>query len=262
MTRITRYVLVVLMISLSPLAAHAGEALKYHDGETELEGYWVPQTCKPGENAPLVLVIHQWKGLSENEKMRADMLAGQCYNAFAVDMYGTGIRPQTNEEAGKLAGLYKGDSELARRRIKAALDFALTLKGVDTTKVAAIGYCFGGTMALELARSGADINGVVSFHGGLGTKAPVTKPGIIKASVQVHHGAEDPFVPPEEFNAFINEMRAADADWAVTQYAHAVHAFTHKDAGSDPSKGMAYDEKADTRSWSATLNFLQEIFKS
>ena len=245
---------------LNPLPAKAGEAVLYHDGNTELEGYWAKAQCGAG-NAPTVLVIHQWKGITDNEKMRADMLAKQCYNAFAIDMYGKGIRPTNNEDAGKQATIYKSDSALARQRINAALDFAKKQPGVDTSKIAAIGYCFGGTMALVLARSGADVKGVVSFHGGLGTPAPLTEPGIIKASVQVHHGAADPMVPPTEVKAFEDEMNKANADWALTSYAHAVHSFTQKEAGDDPSKGMAYNEKADIRSWTAANAFLKEMFK-
>ena len=127
-------------------------------------------------------------------------------------------------------------------------------------KLAAIGYCFGGTMVLELARSGADLAGVVSFHGGLSTDNPVKEPGIIDASVQVHHGADDPHVPREELDAFITEMDHAGADWVLTQYADAVHAFTQKSAGDDPAKGAAYNAKADKRSWAAMLDFLDGVF--
>ncbi len=243
-----------------PAAAQAGETVAYKDGDVDLEGYWAPSTCKEGAPAPVVLVVHQWKGLGSYEKGRADMLAGECYNAFAVDMYGKGIRPVNNDDAGKEATKYKSDSALARKRITAALDYAKTRPGIDASKIAVIGYCFGGTMALELARSGADIDGAVSFHGALATPAPVKEPGVIKASVQVHHGADDPMVPPEEVRGFLDEMNAANADWMVTKYAHAVHSFTEKEAGDDPSKGVAYNEKADKRSWSATLDFLKEIF--
>lgn len=250
----------VFLISITP--ALAGENIIYHDGDAVLEGYWVPSACPDRDTpAPTVLVIHQWMGLTEYEKMRADMLAKECYNAFAIDMYGRGIRPSSKEEAGKLATLYKSDPALARKRITAALDYVRNRKDVKSSSVAAIGYCFGGTMALELARSGADIAGVISFHGGLSTPAPLTQPGTIKAAVQVHHGAADPFVPPEEVSSFMKEMDVADADWALTQYADAVHAFTQKNAGNDPSTGAAYNEKADRRSWSAALDFLGEILK-
>jgi dienelactone hydrolase len=238
---------------------YAGETVAYKDGETELEGYWVPSTCKNEGPAPTVLVIHQWKGLTDNEKMRADLLSQQCYNAFAVDMYGKGIHPADNDAAGKEAGIYKNDSALARRRITAALDYVRGREDVKKDKIAAIGYCFGGTMALELARSGADVSGVVSFHGGLGTEAPATE-GAIKTPIQVHHGAVDPFITPEEFDSFVKEMNTSGADYTLTQYAHAVHSFTQKEAGDDPSKGAAYNEKADKRSWDSTLSFLKESF--
>ncbi len=254
-----RHILAAALM-LFAMPAFAGETLLYKDGDTTLEGYMVRPDGVTG-NAPTILVVHQWKGAGEYERSRADMLAAQGYNAFVIDMYGQGIRPQTPETAGAEAGKYKGDPVLARQRLNAALDFIKTQKGVDTSKIAIIGYCFGGTMALELARSGAEILAAVSFHGGLGSKAPVSKPGVIKASIQIHHGAVDPHVPHEEVHGFTQEMAAAKADWALTMYGDAVHAFTEKEAGNDPSKGAAYNEKADLRSWDATLDFLRAALK-
>lgn len=250
-----------ILFSLSLLMATpamAGETVIYKDGETVLEGYLARAKEK---DAPIVMIVHQWKGLGAYEKGRADLLAAQGYNAFAVDMYGQGIRPQEPEEAGKLAGLYKTNPVLARKRMNAALTYARTIADADTKHIGVIGYCFGGTMALELARSGAAIQSVVSFHGGLGTTAPVTGPGVIKASIAIHHGAVDPYVPAAEVSTFIKEMTTAEADWIFTEYAGAVHAFTEKEAGNDPKKGAAYNEKADKRSWAATLDFLQETLK-
>lgn len=243
-------------------SAHAGDAMIYKDGDVELEGYFQASSCSAARHfpAPTILVIHQWMGITDNEKMRVDMLSKNCFNAFAVDMYGKGIRPANTDEAGKLATMYKSDAALGRKRITAALDFVKTLPNVKADKIAVMGYCFGGTMALELVRSGADIKGAISFHGALATPMPVTAPGVIKASIQVHHGAADPLVPPAEVEAFTKEMNTANADWSLTQYAHAVHAFTQKEAGNDPSGGVAYNEKADRRSWDATLGFLREIF--
>lgn len=249
----------VLLLLCMATPAMAGEALTYQDGDVVLEGY-LARTATP--NAPLALIVHQWKGLGAYEKGRADMLASAGYNAFAIDMYGKNIRPATPEEAGALAGKYKGDPALARQRLNAALTFAKTLPDIDATKIAIMGYCFGGTMALELARSGADIDAAISFHGGLSSKAPVTTPGTIKAALLIHHGAADPHVPPAEVQGFMTEMNAAQADWALTQYAGAVHSFTEKEAGNDPSKGAAYNEKADHRSWAATLDFLAETLKT
>lgn len=238
-------------------AAIAGEPVIYQDGETLLEGYWAPAQCG-GAKAPVVLIAHQWKGPGAYEKRRADMLSEQCYNAFVIDMYGQGIRPRSVADAGAEAGKYKNDPVLARRRLNVALTFAREQDGVDPERVAIIGYCFGGTMALELARSGADIEAAVSFHGGLASPDPATARGDIKASVQVHHGDADPHVPPAEVDAFLTEMDTAQVDWMFASYAGAVHAFTEKEAGNDPSKGAAYNEKADLRSWEATLAFLSE----
>lgn len=247
------------IIALYSVPSFAGNNVMYNDGDVKLEGYWVASECshEPGALPPLVLIVHQWKGLGEYEKQRAEMLASECYHAFAIDMYGQGIRPKTTEEAGQQASLYKNDPVLARQRLKAALNFAINQDQTDSDKIAILGYCFGGTMALELARSGAPIKAAISFHGGLFTKAPA-QAGTIKASILVHHGANDPHVPPQEVQTFMEEMNRANVDWAATYYAHAVHSFTEKAAGDDPTKGVAYNEQADKRSWFATLNFLKE----
>lgn len=236
----------------------AGESISYYDGSTALEGYWEPSQCNTAKPAPTILIIHQWMGLTDYEKMRAGLLAAQCYNALAVDMYGKGIRPTNYDDAGKQASIYKDDPVLARQRIGAALEYVRTRSDVDAAQIAAIGYCFGGSMALELARSGADIKSVISFHGGLSSPAPVTLPGAIKANIQIHHGAADPLVPPDEVAAFKSEMESAHASWSMTQYPGAVHAFTQKSAGNDPSTGVAYNAEADRLSWEAALKYLRE----
>ena len=233
----------------------AGQTVTYKDGDTVLEGY-LAKAAKP--NAPIVIIFHQWMGLTDYEKGRADQLAAAGYNAFAADVYGQGIHPKNTDEAGKLATKYKSDAKLARQRVNAALAYAKTIPGADTSKIAAWGYCFGGTMALELARSGADIKSVTSFHGGLSTPDPVKTPGVIKASILIQHGAADPHESADEVKGFKDEMNAAKADWVFTEYSYAVHAFTQKDAGDDPSKGAAYNEKADKRSFQAAMDFLKE----
>lgn len=253
-----KFILTLAALTVFANPAIAGETLTYADDDTTLEGYLARAD---DDNAPLVLIVHQWKGLGAYEKQRADMLAAAGYNAFAIDMYGKGIRPASTEEAAAESATYKNDPALARKRLNAALDYARTLTGVDDSRIAIIGYCFGGTMALELARSGADINAAISFHGGLATKAAPSAPGSIKAAIEIHHGADDPYVPAAEVTAFITEMNTAKADWVMAQYAGAVHSFTEKAAGDDPSKGAAYNEKADTRSWSAALDFLGETLK-
>jgi dienelactone hydrolase len=159
-----------------------------------------------------------------------------------------------------LAGKYKGDRQLLRIRVNAALATLRLQSLVDEKRVAAIGYCFGGTSVIELARSGADVSGIVSFHGGLDSPAPADGKNI-KCKVLVCHGADDPFESVQDMAAFENEMRTAGLDWQLIKYGGAVHSFTQPNAGNDNSKGAAYNEKADKRSWQAMTQFFTEIFK-
>jgi dienelactone hydrolase len=235
------------------------KAVEYKEGGTTLEGF-VAYDSNVKAARPGVLIVHQWKGLGDYEKMRARMLAEMGYVAFACDIYGKGVRPSSMQEAGAQAGKYKNDRALLRKRVQAGLETLLTQPGVDKRRVAAIGYCFGGTTVLELARSGADVAGIVSFHGGLSTPTPEDAKNI-KCKVLACHGADDPNVPPAEVAGFEKEMRDAKVDWELIAYGNAVHAFTDKSAGNDNSKGVAYNEKADRRSWQAMKDFFGEIFK-
>ena len=176
-----------------------------------------------------------------------------------MDIYGKGVRPASPAEAAKFSARYKGDRPLLRQRVSAGLAQMLRLKQVDPRQVAAIGYCFGGTTALELARSGADVRGVVSFHGGLGSPTPDDAKGI-KAKVLACHGADDPFVPPTEVEGFAKEMRDAGVDWQLVAYGGAVHSFTDWRA-TGAMKGAQYNEKADRRSWEAMRGFFAELFR-
>lgn len=232
----------------------------YEQGGVTLEGFHVYDDAVSGRR-PGVLVIHQWTGLTENEKRRSRMLAELGYTVFAADVYGKGVRPQV-PEAGKEAGKYKTDRGLYRARMLAALDLLKADERTDVTKLAAIGYCFGGTGVLELARAGTEISGVVSFHGGLDSAPGMAAvAGKIPAKVLVLHGAADPYVPAEQLAAFQKEMTEAKADWQVILYSDAVHAFTQREAGNDPSKGAAYQQAADERSWGAMQQFFKELFK-
>jgi dienelactone hydrolase len=208
---------------------------------------------------PLVLVVHEWWGLNDYAKDKARELAQAGYVAFAVDMYGKGVLAKDAKEAGELAGKYKGDRKLMRRRIVAGLDAAKTNPRVDPNRIAAIGYCFGGTVVLELARSGADIAGVVSFHGGLDTPDPQDAKNI-KCKVLVLSGADDKSVPMSQVTAFEEEMRQGKVDYQIVIYGGAVHGFTNRANGDDPSKNVAYNEKADKRSWQAMKDFFGELF--
>jgi dienelactone hydrolase len=240
-------------------AALVSIPVEYQQDNTALEGYSVYDDAFQGKR-PGVLVVHQWTGLGSYEKKRAAMLAQLGYNVFAVDIYGKGVRPTNPKDAGAEASKYKNDRALLRARVRAGLEVLARHELTDSKRVAAIGYCFGGTTVLELARSGADLAGVVSFHGGLGSPAPGDARNI-KAKVLALHGADDPFVPPTEVAAFEQEMRLAGADWQLVAYGGAVHAFTDWNVGGDNSKGAAYNERADRRSWEAMRQFFAELFK-
>ena len=231
----------------------------YRDGDTVLEGFAAWDPDKIQSSAPGVLVVHQWLGLTAYEQSRCRQLADLGYVAFALDIYGQGVRPANTQEAAKLSGSYKSDRALYRRRLNLGLDQLRKLEAVDPEQLAAIGYCFGGTGVLELARSGADIRGGVSFHGGLDSPSPEDGQHI-KAKLLICHGADDPFVPAADIDAMKAELNAAKVDWQMIYYAHAVHSFTQPMAGNDNSRGAAYNEKADQRSWKAMQMFFNEVF--
>lgn len=236
------------------------ETIEYKDGATVCEGYLVFDDAQKGAR-PGVLVIHDWMGLGEksNARVRCEMLAKLGYVAFAADMYGKGVRPTNRDEASAEAGKFYKDRSLFRSRATAALAYLKSRPETDTTRVAAIGYCYGGTGVLELARAGAPISGVVTFHGGLASGSPDDAKNI-KCKVLILHGAADPFVPADQVAAFEKEMADAKVDWQLVKYSGAVHAFSNPDAGSDPSTGAAYNEAADRRSWIAMKDFFAEIF--
>lgn len=246
-----------LMFAVSSAQAKQIKKLvDYKDGDQVLEGYLSYDDA--GGKKPVVVVVHEWMGLNDYAKKRADMLAKEGYLAFAADIYGKGIRAKDTKEAGELSSKFKNDRALLRRRIQAAVNTAKMQPKADSSKVAAIGYCFGGTAVLELARSGADVKGVVSFHGGLDNPNPPSQN--IKAKVLALHGADDPFVPLKAVHEFEDEMKKSKADFEVTLYSGAVHSFTNPESGNDPSKGIAYNAEADHRSWIAMNDFLREIF--
>ncbi len=235
-----------------------GSAFEYKDGTTLLEGYLAVEKSTQ-KKRPGVLVFHEWMGVADHEKAACDDLAKAGYIALAADVFGKGKRPSSMEEAAANANHYRGgDRALMRQRAAAALT-ALRAQPLCDGRVAAIGFCFGGTCALELARAGADIKGVVTFHGGLNTQTPAMA-NTLKAKILALHGAEDPFVPPAEVAAFQDEMRKAHADWQFVQYSGAVHSFTNPGAGNQPEKGFAYNATAAKRSWQAMLSFFAEIF--
>jgi len=242
--------------------AHAeikGEAVDYKDGDTALQGYLAYDDALPGPR-PGILVAHEWWGHDGYARQRAEMLAKLGYVAFALDMYGKGVVAKDPQEAMKLAGPFRADQALMRTRARAGLEVLLAHARVDKKHAAAIGYCFGGTVCLELARAGAPLAGVVSFHGGLETKNPDDARNI-KGKVLVCTGGDDSAVPPAQVATFEDEMRKGGVDWQVIVYGGAKHAFTNPQADSHNLANVAYNEKADKRSWQAMQDFLNEIFK-
>jgi len=223
-----------------------------------LEGYLAYEESgrfpKPG-----ILIVHDWMGEGKFSQEKARILAKEGYVALAVDIYGKGIRPKDSTEAGVIAGKFKNDRALLRERIRAAYNALIAMKEVDPTKIVVMGYCFGGMTALELARSGAAVVGTVSFHGTLNTPNP-TDAKNIKGKILALHGADDPFVPSAEVDAFKQEMKKAGVNLQFIAYPGAVHAFTNPAAGNDNSKGAAYNAKADQESWQAFEIFLKQVF--
>ncbi|MCX7082820.1 MAG: dienelactone hydrolase family protein [Methylococcales bacterium] len=229
----------------------------YMDGDVLLEAFFAFDDALIGRR-PAVLINHTWVGRDEFVAEKAIKLAELGYVGFAVDMYGKGVLGTSPEQNSALMQPFMEDRLLLQKRVQAALYAVKLLPWVDDHNVAAIGFCFGGLCALDLARSGSEVKGVVSFHGLLG--APVNsldKP--IKAKVLALHGHDDPLATPEQVLAFEQEMTLAGVDWQLQCYGHTAHAFTNPLA-NDPDHGMVYRAEADSRSWLAMKNFLAEIF--
>ncbi|MGI4895894.1 MAG: dienelactone hydrolase family protein [Janthinobacterium lividum] len=237
----------------SPVVA---DEIRYERDGVEFGGFLA--SPEDDETHPGVLIVHDWSGLNDHTRVRAQMLARLGYVALAGDVYGGG-RLFGPTEAGDEAARYYSDPDLFRARLAANLDRLRSQPGVDPERIAVIGYCFGGSAALEVARSGAAIAGAVSFHGRLDTARPATK-GDITAPLLVLTGAADPYVPDDEVLALENELRAAEApDWQVVSYSDAMHAFAMPDAAS-PEHGAAFQASANARSWTAMRAFFDEIF--
>ena len=245
------------VLALASVSAFA-ENVTYMDGTMPLTGYVI----KPDSSAakpPGVLVLPAWKGVDAHSKNSADQLGKMGYVALVADIYGTGGKALDMQQARKLSGYYKTHYQEYQKRIKLALD-ELVRQGADGNKLAVIGYCFGGTGALEAARANLPVLGVVSFHGGL-EKDAARPNGAIAPKVLILHGADDPHVSAESIAACMDELRAGNADWQMIWYADAVHSFSDPNAGSDKSRGAAYHPIAAQRSWEHMKLFLKELFE-
>ena len=230
------------------------ETVNYQAADIELKGYLA---FPDEEKAPLVLIAHTWAGKDDFVHERAKDLAALGYVGFAVDMYGNGKVGSSTEENQSLMEPLLSDRDVLKDRITSALHFGKSLPGVDPNKVAAIGYCLGGLVVLDLARTGENFQGVVSFHGLL-MGSDISEKGI-QAKILVLHGERDPMVPLDMVDAFQKEMTEAGADWQLHSYGGTYHAFTKPDA-NDPNLGTQYNKSASERSWKSMQNFFEEIF--
>jgi dienelactone hydrolase len=252
------FVFCFLTVGIASAAIHT-ETITYKHGNATLKGYLAYDDASTATR-PGILLAPEWWGVTDHMKKRAERVAALGYVAFVADIYGNGQATSDPAEAGKLSTVYKNDRNLMRGRTDAALRTLRAQRLVDDKKIALTGYCFGGTCVLELARAGAKASGVVTFHAGLDTPTPEDAKNI-KGKVLVLTGGDDSYVPPAQVAAFEDEMRKGKVDWQVVSYGNAVHGFTNETAGTDNSKGYAYNESADRRSWVAMQDFFNEIFK-
>ncbi|UCD35024.1 MAG: dienelactone hydrolase family protein [Nitrospiraceae bacterium] len=254
--------LLILFLAASACKDIRGEAVDYQTGDMVMKGF-LAYDHGMKEKRPGVLVVHEWWGLNDYARKRALMLAELGYTALAVDMYGEGKQALHPQEAGAFAKEVSGNMDLKKARFMAALDVLKNHGSVDPERIAAIGYCFGGSMVLEMARAGVDLDGVVSFHGGLTTANPA-RPGSVKAKILVCHGEADTFVTPEQIKAFKQEMAQAGADMEFLTYPDATHSFTNPDADSYAKQfgiSVGYNRAADEQSWKDMQGFLKGLFQ-
>lgn len=248
--------------AMAPVGAEVvGKEVTYTADGTTLKGYLAYDNAKPGAR-PGVLVIHEWWGHNAYARKRAEMLAELGYVALAVDMFGDGKTADHPKDAGAFAGAVMGDIEVGEARFKAAMDFLKSQSQTDGERIAAIGYCFGGAIALHMARIGMPLDAVASFHGNLSPKTEAQE-GKVKARILVCNGADDSFIPKEQIEAFHREMADANVDYQFENYPGAKHGFTNPDAtalGKKFDLELAYQEKADRKSWEALKKLLREVF--
>jgi dienelactone hydrolase len=266
MKRVTVKMMVFLLVLGMAGAAQAtpkvvGKSVYYTSQGVTFKGYLAYDENLTGKR-PGVLVVHEWWGLNDYARKRAQMLAELGYTAIAVDMYGDGKTAMHPDDAGKFSSELMKNFDVAKARFLAAVDFLKQQSMVDPTRIAAIGYCFGGGVVLNMARQGADVKGVASFHGSLTAVKPA-QIGMVKAKVLVLHGADDKFIKPEQIDAFKKEMSNAQVDYQFISYPGAVHSFTSPDAdalGKKFNMPIAYNADADKKSWNELKAFLKKIF--
>lgn len=254
--------LALFCLSHSAIATVQGKEVSYTAGGTTMKG-WIAYDDAVKGKRPAVLVVHEWWGHNAYARKRAAMLAELGYVALAVDMYGDGKQANHPDDAGKFAGEVAKNKPMAKARFEAAMKLLRKQRNVDGGKLAAIGYCFGGSVVLQMAREGEALRGVASFHGGLTTDAPA-QAGKVKAQVRVFTGADDKMIPPAQVDAFKQEMDNAGVNYKVVTYPGAMHSFTNPDADEFAKKfnmPLAYNAEADKDSWSQLQTFLADVLK-
>ncbi len=246
-----------VLVQAPPGARVQTREIEYRQGDTVLKGFIAWDDAVAGKR-PGVLVVHEWWGLNDHARNQARRLAEAGYVGFALDMYGNGKGTTHPQEAQAFVAEVTKDPAVGAARFNAALAQLKQDPHVDTTRIAGAGYCFGGAVVLGMARGGADLDAVVTFHGALATQTPAP-PGAVKARILVLTGAADPFVPPEQVEAFKKEMQAAGVRFQVVSYPGAKHGFTNPDAGSYGMSQLAYNAAADRESWAAMLKLFREV---
>ncbi len=244
-------------LSLRSEAALKAEKVEYKQGSTVLNGYLVYEDSYPTPR-PGVLVVHEWWGLNDYAKKRAEALAREGYIALAVDMYGGGKTTTHPQEAGEWATAVRQNKQMGKARFLAGYELLRNQPLTRKDQIAAIGYCFGGHVVLSMAQEGVDLKGVVSFHSAL--PAEKAEPGSFKAKVLILHGADDLLTTKEQIMAYQDSLRAGGADWQFMVYGGARHSFTNPDADKAGIPALAYNKIADRRSWKLMLSFLDELF--
>lgn len=261
-----RYLFTCLAFIFATAAAHAAiqeEAVTYKDGDTVMKGFIVYDDAVKGKR-PGIVVVHEWWGITRHVREEARAFARQGYTAFVADMYGDGRTADNPKDAGALAGSVRKNPAAMQSRFNAAQSVLAKHATVDANRIAASGYCFGGSVVLDMARAGADLRGVIAFHAGLGAAGPAAAPGKVRARVLVLNGEADPLVKPDSIEAFRKEMAEAKVDYRFVNYRDALHAFTNPEAtekGKQFNLPLAYHPEADKQAKSEAAKFLAETLK-
>ena len=255
--------LLALSLTAPGFAAVKETPVTYKDGDTTLKGFVVYDNAKKGKR-PGIIVVHEWWGITKHMHNEARRLAREGYTAFIADMYGDAKTADNPKDAGALSGSVMKNPQVMESRFNAARDELAKQPSVDANRIGAVGYCFGGAVVLNMARTGDDLAGVAGFHASLGLNTPAPAPGMVKAKILVLNGADDPFIKKEQYVQFEGDLKAANADYKVIMYPGAVHAFTNPEAtamGKKFNLPLRYDAKANKQAEAEASKFFARLFK-